>query len=273
MNEEQLNEFKELFENGQIALDNKRYEEAWDNLYSAYKMKKDFFKSKRVSIKNIDDEDYAKTCYFLAQIMKEIKATNSLIDKVKKEDEDLLKNHYSGAKARKFLGRKYLKLAADKDYPAAIVEYALNCIGYAPHGKLDFEYNKENLETALYWANNVMKKHRNKYVSAMGFCIHAIYCLDEYKETKDSTHLLEFAKNILEAQKINDYNFEQYITYYLGYLYSFPKMEEYNDGEYYDANKGYKAFSDVINLGSDDYLIRNAKKLKEGIEKAYPEVM
>ena len=133
--------------------------------------------------------------------------------------------------------------------------------------------NRENLETALYWANTVMKKHKNKYVSAMGYCIHAIFCLDEYKETNDATHLDQFAKNILEADKINNSDFEQYITYHLGYLYSFPKVEHYENGKYFDVKKGYNAFDDVVNMGSDDYLVRNAKKLMEGIEKVYPEVV
>ena len=118
-----------------------------------------------------------------------------------------------------------------------------------------------------------MKKHKNTYVSAMGYCINAIFCLDEFKETSDNKHLEEFAENILKANDINDNKFEQYITYHLGYLYSFPKLADYKDGKYYNYNKGYKAFCDVVDLGSDDYLIRNAKKLKEGLEKMYPELL
>jgi len=199
--------------------------------------------------------------------MKKINGKDPLILKLMKEDEGLKVNKYKGAKARKFIGRKYLKLAADKDYPLAIIEYALNCIGYAPKGKLDYEYNEDNLDTALYWANNVMKKHRNKDVSAMGYCIDAIYCLDKYKIDKDESMLEKFAENILEANKINEEKFQQYITYYLGYLYSYPKLENYENGKYFDYEKGLNAFDEVISKGDDSYLIRAAKKLKEGIEK------
>lgn len=267
MNEEQLLEFNTEMENGEDALHNKDYMSAWNHFYKAYNLKKDFYKSKRVSPKNVNDEDYAKSCYFLAQIIKEIGNKDELIERLRNEDEDLIANKYKGSKARKFIGRKYLKLAADKDYHPAIVEYALNCIGYAPQGKLDFEYNESNLETALYWANTVMKKHKNKYVSAMGYCIDAIYCLDEYKKTKDEGNLNKFADSILEANKINNENFDQYITYHLGYLYSFPKLESYKDGKYFNYSNGIRAFEEVIEKGSDEYLIRNAKKLKEGLEK------
>lgn len=273
MNNEELNTFEELVNNGEKALENKKYIDAWDNFYSAFKTKKEYFKSKRISEKNINDQDYAKVCYFLAQVIKEIKPDSDLLSKLMDEDEDLIKNKYKGSKARKFLGRKYLKMAADKDYPAAIVEYALNCIGYAPQGKLDYEYNRNNLDTAVYWANNIMKKHINKYVSAMGYCINAIYCLDNYIQSKDSKELENFADNILEADKINEGKFEQYITYHLGYLHAFPELETYKNGEYHDFSKGYKAFCEVVELGSDAYLIRNAQKLKESIEKYHPECL
>lgn len=273
MNEELLNQFNEEMEEGQEALDSKKYIDAWDHFFTAFSLKKTFFKSKRVSEKNIDDQEYAKSCYFLAQVIKEVKSTNELIDKLTKEDDDLIKNHYTGAKARRFIGRKYLKLAADRDYPAAIVEYALNCAGYAPQGKLDFEYNRNNLDTALYWANSVMKKHKNNYVSAMGYCIHAIYCLDQYRESSNIDFLNDFAKNILEANNINNNQFDQYITYYLGYLYSYPKLEDYEGGIYFDYDKGHQAFEEVVNKGSDEYLIRNARKLKEGIELKRPDAL
>lgn len=267
MNEEQLQEFNAELENGQDALNNGNFIEAWDHLYKAYTLKHEFFKSKRVSQKNVDDEDFAKTCYLLAQVIKEVDSKDELIDKLTKEDEELIKNKYKGAKARRFIGRKYLKLAADKDYSPAIIEYALNCIGYAPQGKLDYEYNQNNLETALYWANSVMKKHKNQYVSAIGYCIHAIYCLDEYKNNKDETALQKFADYILEANNIYNGEFDQYITYYLGYLYSFPKLENYEKGKYFNYKEGLKMFEQVIEKGSDSYIIRNAKKLKEAIEK------
>lgn len=266
MNEEQLLEFNTEMKIGEEALYNKDYISAWEHFYKAYNLKKEFYKSKRVSTKNVNDEDYAKSCYFLAQIIKEIGNRDELIEKLRNEDEDLITNKYKGSKARKFIGRKYLKLAADKDYHPAIVEYALNCIGYAPQGRLDFEYNDNNLETALYWANTIMKKHKNKYVSAMGHCIDAIYCLDEYKKTQDEKELNKFADSILEANKINGDSFDQYIAYHLGFLYAFPKLENYKGGKYYDYSKGLNLFEEVIEKGSDEYIIRAAKKLKEALE-------
>lgn len=267
MNEEQLQEFNAELENGQDALNDKNFIEAWDHLYKAYTLKNEFFKRKRVNQKNIDDEDFAKTCYLLAQVIKETTSKDELIEKLTREDEELIANKYKGAKARRFIGRKYLKLAADKDYSPAIVEYSLNCIGYAPQGKLDYEYNQNNLETALYWANSVMKKHKNTYVSAMGYCIHAIYCLDQYKNNKDEEALQKFGDYILQADASNEGKFDQYIAYHLGYLYSFPKLENYESGKYFSYAKGIDMFEQVIKKGSDSYLIRNAKKLKEAVEK------
>lgn len=261
-----LDEFDESLANGKNNYEKKRYTAAWQDFYNAYKLKKNYFKSKRVTEKNINDKDYALVCYYLAQVLKNIQ-DDELLDTIVENDEDTIKNGYKGEKARKFLGRKYLKLAADKDNDDAIVEYALNCMGYAPQGKLDFSYNKDNQEIALYWAKNIMKSSKNIYVASMGYCIHAIYCLDRYKETNDEKYLNDFASNILIAKDKNNDQFNEYIYFYLGYLYSFPKLKDYEDGRYFDYQKGYDMFSEVYDKADDYYLIRNARSLKEKLKK------
>lgn len=263
---------------GKVALENKAYGQAWEHLMNAYNLKIKEYKSKRVGIKDVEDIELGEIAYCMARVIGENKNSNSqLIQNIISEDKDVSRSGYTGEKARKYVGRKYLKFAADNGYPYAIIDYVYNCMGYNP-GKynFNFEFREENSKIALYWVENVMQRSKNKEVRAQGYCIAAIYYWDSYKETQDTNLIGSFIDNITKSRKEYDWedypSRKEYVLYTEGCLYLSPEVRKRAEGKYFDPQKSYELFTEIVNIDDydvDDNILKNAKENKEKLETKF----
>ena len=185
-----------------IALENQCYKQAWDHFYKVHSLT---FSESKLAKEREHDFYYFKgeASHGLCKVVQEIPNDDEFVKYLIETDRDLIRKskskNVSGRYARSFIGRKYLKYAADDcGYYPAMIEYALNCVGSGHKKSFVFEYNDRDAQVGLQWANRILlssfKEHK-----AHGYAIYAKYYFARYSASKSQDDLLKFCDNVMSA--------------------------------------------------------------------------
>lgn len=250
---------------GDLALANGYYEQAWDHYSKLYA-----YKGTTSEKTNYVRSNGARR---LCKLMQEIPTSHEFVSHLIKTDPDLVRRsrtkNISNDFARKFIGRKYLVIAAD-DYNDvdAIVEYALNCVGKGHAKSFVFEYNDRDAQIGLQWANRLVNHHIDQY-RAYGYMVRAIYHFARYTKTKSSEEATLFCDNVLEAKR--EYGLKnEYTLYFYAHMCANPNFQHYNGGKHYNPKEGYKLYCQVVDTAQDPDLVASARNIKNMLETKYP---
>ena len=258
----------ELIDNGTLesemssaleAYESEDYEIAWEYYLKVYNSKK------------ASREQKAESSYMLCEIMKVISIDSQLISDLMNNDIGLKKvaltKPVTPEYTRKYIGRKYLKTSADYDYIKGLVEYGLSCVDCGPKKNFNYEYNDENAEVALAWADKMIR-YDNIEVKQAAYIIYAKYYFVKCKSDNTDFYVNLYGDNVLNAKELNEE--DQYVNYFLGHLYANPKFKKYKDEEYYNPKEGYEYFQKVVDVADDPLLLQSAKEIIHMLETKYP---
>jgi len=245
------------------------YRQSWDYYNEIYTLK---YPGSAIST-----EEYYKfkgeAAYGMCKIMQMIPFNDELIDYLMEHDKELkmkskMKN-IKGETAKKIVGRRCLKYAADDcGYIPAIIEYALNCVGHGHKKSFVFEYNDQDAQVGLQWANKLINQGE-PHPKSIGYSVYAKYHFARYTKTKSLEDARLFCENVLNAKNCDED--DQYVLYFYAHMCTNPNFQKYENGKYADTKKGYELFGRVIEIADDPDLIYSAKKIKVTLETKYPD--
>ena len=243
---------------GIIALKSEMYEQAWNHLIKAY------------NSKEATKEEKGEAGYQICSLMKDIPSSDPLIKKLMETDKDLIRliktKPVTKEYAKKYIGRKYLRMAAEYGYSAALIEYGLACVNFGKENDFVFEYNKENEEAAFAWAN-IMKKHSNEYVRQAAHIIYAKCYFVKAIDSNTPSIINSFGDNVIQAESIDTNS--QYVKFFKAHLNANPKFKDYKNGQYFNIKEGYDKFCLLASTASDPSVKKSAIELKNLFDKKY----
>jgi len=257
-------DFYNKMDSANKALEERRYEDSWNEFFELYSLKKS---------KVISKELCGEAAYGLCRVMKAIPINHQFIKQFIETDKELVKKSKTRAVsndyARKYIGRKYLVYAADDcNYYPAIEEYALNCVGKGPKNSFVFEYNDQDAEVGLHWALKLLNSPDLNH-QTVGYMVRAIYYFGRYRKTKSYLDADAFCDNVIEAKKLTE-DTNEYQVYYYGHVCADPNFKNYKDGKYYNPKVGYEYFLRAREIVADPDLVESANKIIVMLETKYP---
>ena len=102
------------------------------------------------------------------------------------------------------------------------------------------------------------------------------YYWDSYKERQDTNLIGSFIDNITKSRKEYDWedypSRKEYVLYTEGCLYLSPEVRKRAEGKYFDPQKSYELFTEIVNIDDydvDDNILKNAKENKEKLETKF----
>lgn len=263
-NNEEYVDYASLIDEGELALENKKYEKAWNCFL-------DVFKDKKAS------KDYrGKAGNLLCKVMKEIPLENELIDKLITTDSDLVKKSrfktITNEYARVYLGRKYLRKAADDfGHLESLKEYTAYCFGHGEEKSFAYKYEDKDALVGLQWINRLMLASDDE-AKAIGYAMKCKYHIVQYTKHKNPQDIIDFCDNAVKAYElVGDTN--GYVTYYYAFLCADPSFQVYKEGEYYNPKKGYEMFVRTIELSDDPIVVADCKKRRQLFETKYSDMI
>lgn len=248
--------------NGMLAARNGMFEQAWEHFEQAYDCSQATAEQKGI------------IAYEMYKIMKEIPDTNPLIRSLKETEKDLLMMSKTKALTnkyvKKYIGRKQLKISAECDNRDGLIDYGLSCIGCGDKKSFPFDCNDQNLETAIAWADKLLKS-KDADIKHAGNIIYAKYYFVKGIDNDSQVYIDSFGDYVVEAYKIKLE--DQYTYYFLGHLYANPKYSMYENGSYSNIKTGYDYFCEATKIAKDPKIKKSAEDLKNMIETKFPEIL
>lgn len=249
---------------GKESLLNEYYEEAWESFVSVFNNKK------------ASKEYRGEAGYWLCEVMKKIPVNDKFISELICKDTDLIRKSklktVTNEYARTFLGRKYLRKAAD-DYGhlESLKNYTMYCFGHGSERSFAYQYDNKDALVGLQWIKRLMLIEEDE-AQALGYAMKCKYHIVQYTKNKNPQDIIDFCDNAIKAiELVGETN--GYVTYYYAFVCSDPSFKEYNEGEYYNPKKGYEMFVKTIELLDDPIVIADCKKRKQWFESKFPDLI
>lgn len=227
------------------------FPQAWECYNGVYKSK------------SASKQQKSYAAYRMYEIMRECGDGNKLVRDLWSSSRQLRDKPFHEIYVRAWLGREYLSEAANYDNQSAMVEYGLNCIGlgdsksFAYRGSL---CKAQNEEVALHWAEKMLLNGTD-YSCMAGHIIYAEYYLSRCEKFDyDKEDLTLFCEHALEAKKYDIKGNNQYVSFYLAHIYADSKFKGYEDGKYFDFDRGRAIFEGLSYNATDPKIKRASEK-------------
>lgn len=263
-NLEEIIDHDQLMADGKEALEDRKFEKAWTSFLKVFDDKK-ASKKYRGEAGNL-----------LCKVMKEIPLENELLDKLITTDTDLKKKSrikvVTNDYARIFLGRKYLRKAADDfEHLASLKEYTAYCFGHGPERSFAYQYEDKDALVGLQWINKLMLVDDDE-AQALGHAMKCKYHIVQYTKHKNPQDRVDFCDNAVKAYDlVGETN--GYVTYYYAFVCADPSLKAYEEGKYHDPKRGYEMFVKTIELSDDPIVVADCKKRKQWFEDKFADII
>lgn len=249
---------------GRNCLLNDCYKDAWELFISVFNNKK------------ASKEHRGEAGYWLCNVMKKTSVNDELINQLVFNDSDLVRKSrfktITNEYARTFLGRKYLRKAAD-DYGhlESLKEYTMYCFGHGSERSFAYQYDNKDALVGLQWIKRLMLIEEDE-AQAVGYAMKCKYHMVQYTKNKNPQDIIDFCDSAVKAMGlVGETN--GYVTYYYAFVCSDPSFKDYDGGKYYNPKKGYEMFSKTIELLDDPIVLADCKKRKQWFESKFVDLI
>jgi hypothetical protein len=257
---------------GLVALESGYYKQAWDHFYGLYAMT---FAESKLDKHEESEFFYIKgeAAYGLCKVMQEVSPKDDLIQEIMTTDPDLVRKaktkSISPDFARKFVGRKYLKYAADDcgNY-GAMIEYAQNCVASGHSKSFVFDYNDRDAQIGVQWANRILLSG-SRIHKAHAYMIHAKYHFARFTREKNKEEAQAFCENVMAGMAQDESN--EYVKYFYAHICSNPNFQTFEGGKHFNPKRGYELFAEVMEIATDPDIASSARNIKTMLETKYPQ--